>query len=168
MKKYYQKNERIRAPKLRVIKDNGENLGEIDTKEALTIAKEEEKDLVVIVEKANPPVAKILDFNKFLYDEKKKFSAAKAKSKKSELKELRFGPNVGQGDLNQRVDRAREFIEDNHRVQFTVHLRGRQRAFPDVATEKLIQVAKALEDIARPEGEIKRIGNRIIVTFIKN
>lgn len=168
MKKYYQKNERIRAPKVRVIKDDGENLGEMNTKDALALARDEGKDLVVIVEKANPPVAKILDYNKFLYEEKKKSSAAKAKSKKSELKELRFGPNVGPGDFNQRIKRAKEFLEENNRVKFTVILKGRQRAFPKVAEEKLVEVEEALKEIGKMEGKIKRVGNRVQVTFVRN
>lgn len=167
MKKYYQKNARIRANTLRVIKSNGENLGEINTRDALRMANEEGLDLVVIVEKSNPPVAKILDFNKFMYEEKKKASAAKAKSKKSELKEWRFGPAIGQGDLDKKLERTREFLEENNRVKFTIQLRGRQRAFPNVAIEKLEEVIISLADISRVEEDIKHQGNRVTVTFVR-
>lgn len=167
MKKYYQKNERIRAPKLRVIDNNGENLGELNTKDALNKAKDVDLDLVVIVENSNPPVAKILDFNKFLYEEKKKASAAKAKSKKSELKEWRFGPSIGKGDLDKKLERTREFLEDNNRVKFTIQLKGRQRAFPNVAIEKLEEVVKSLEDIAKMDEQVKHQGNQVTVTFVR-
>ncbi|MBT6401341.1 translation initiation factor IF-3 [candidate division WWE3 bacterium] len=167
MKKYYQKNERIRAPKLRVIDSSGENLGELNTKDALAKARENGLDLVVIAETAKPPVAKILDFNKYMYEEKKKASAAKAKSKKSELKEWRFGPSIGKGDLDKKLERTREFLEGNNRVKFTIMLRGRQRAFPNVAKDKLREVSKSLEDIAREEDKIKQQGNRVTVTFVR-
>ena len=167
MKKYYQKNERIRSTKLRVIKDDGENLGEISKKEALEIARREGKDLVVIAENAKPPVAKILDFNKFLYEEKKKSSASKAKSKRSELKELRFGPNIDAGDLTLRIEQARRFLEENNKVRFTIRLKGRQRALPQIGIDKLEKVEKELSDVAKTEGGIKRIGNNIVVTFLK-
>lgn len=166
MSKYYQKNHRIRARELRVIDANGENLGVLTKQEALNKAHQMDLDLVVIAENANPPVAKILDFNKFLYEENKKESASKAKSKKSELKEFRFGPNIGKGDLDQRIERTREFIEDGNRVRFTVQLRGREKAFPDVAREKIEIVAKELEDVAKIEGKIKKSPSDLRATFV--
>lgn len=167
MSKRYQLNNTIRAKELRVIGGEGENLGVIPTMEALKKAREQDLDLVVIAEGAKPPVAKILDFNKFLYEENKKSSAAKAKSKKSELKEFRLGPNIGEGDLQIRVKRAREFLEDGNRVKFTVQLRGREKAFPDVAIEKLEIIEKALADIAKTEGGIKKVPNDIRATFVR-
>lgn len=136
------------------------------TKEALKEAQNRGQDLVVIAEKARPPVAKILDYNKFLYDESKKAQAIKAKSNTSELKELRFGPTIGEGDLNQRIERAREFLEDNNRVRITVRMKGRENQYPELAFEKIDKIAKALEDIARPESEAKRAGSQIIATFV--
>ncbi len=165
--KRYQVNNRIRAQELRVIDGNGDNLGVVPTRDALKRAMEQELDLVVIAEKANPPVAKILDFNKYLYEENKKSSASKAKSKKSELKEFKFGPNIGDGDLNLRIRRSREFLEDGNRVRITVQLRGRQRAFPDVGREKIEIIAKELEDIAKIEGQIKTERSDIRATFVR-
>ena len=167
MNKRYQLNEGIKSTQLRVIKGDGKNLGVIDKKEALALAKLEGKDLVVIVETTTPPVAKILDFNKFLYEEKKKSSAAKAKSKKSELKEFRFGPNIGAGDLNDRVERAKEFLAENNRVQFTVQMKGREQAYPEIAFEKLEKVEKDLKGIGRIEDRVKKMGNRVMATFIR-
>jgi translation initiation factor IF-3 len=108
-----------------------------------------------------------LDFNKFLYEEKKKASASKAKSKKSSLKELRFGPNIGQGDLDQKISRVKEFLNANHRVRVTVRMRGREQAFPEIAKGKLNEITKQIEEIGKPEAPIKRMGNRVTVTFIK-
>lgn len=136
------------------------------TQDALREAQNREQDLVVISDSANPPVAKILEFNKFLYEENKKAQAIKAKAKSSELKELRFGPAIGEGDLNQRIDRAKEFLEDNNRVRITIRMKGRENQYPAIAFEKIDKIAKALEDVARLESEPKRNGSQIICTFV--
>jgi translation initiation factor IF-3 len=99
-----------------------------------------------------------------LYEENKKASGSKGK--KSELKEFKFGPAIADGDLNTRIRRARDFIIDKNQVKFTVHLKGRQAAFPDIAREKLNRVVSELEDVARPDGEVKVRGPFIFVTFI--
>ncbi len=167
MSKRYQLNNTIKAKELRVIGEGGENLGVLPTGEALKRARNLDLDVVVISEGANPPVAKILNFNKFLYEENKKASAAKAKSKKSELKEFRIGPNIGDGDLQIRIKRAREFLEDGNRVKITVQLRGREKAFPEVAIEKLEIIEKELTDVARTEGGIHKDPSDIRATFVK-
>lgn len=167
MSKYYQLNNRIRANELRVVTNEGENLGVLSTNEALQRARQEGLDLVVIAEKAKPPVAKILDFNKFLYEENKKSSASKAKAKKSELKEFRFGPSIGTGDIEQRIKRAKEFIEGGDRVKITVQLRGREKAFPEVAVEKVEMFEKALSEIAKTENGIKRSPSDVSATFVR-
>lgn len=167
MSKHYQVNERIRAKELRVITHTGENLGVMTTSDALKKAKEAELDLVIITEGSTPPIAKILDFNKFLYEENKKLSASKAKSKKSELKEFRVRPNIGEGDLNVRIERAKEFLADGNRVLLTVQLKGRERAFPEVAFEKAEKFTKGLEGHGRAEGEPKMVGPEVKVIFVK-
>ena len=121
-------------------------------------------DLVVITEGANPPVAKILDFNKFLYDENKK--SASSKGKKSELKEFRFGPAIGDGDIETRIRRAREFLTDKNQVKFTVHMRGRQAAYPDIAVNKLQRIITELADVSKPDGDVKIRGPFAYVTLI--
>lgn len=166
-RKYYQLNERIKAPELRVVtKDNG-NLGVLKTGEALERARADGLDLVVIAEKTNPPVAKILDFKKFLYEERKKESKSKAKSKKSQLKELRFGPSIGAGDLANRIERSKEFIGDGNQVRVTVRLKGREKAHPEIGLEKVEYFKKELEDVARLEKEPIVKGNAIIAVFVK-
>lgn len=165
--KRYQINERIRSNELRVITKDGENLGILPTRDAISEARKRNLDLVVVSEGATPPIAKILDFNKFLYEESKKASAAKAKSKKSELKEFKFGPHIGEGDINTRIERSREFLLDGNRVRITVQLRGREKAFPEVAFEKIAKFTAGLEDIAKAEEPAKKIGGEIKATFIK-
>lgn len=136
------------------------------TFEALKLAREKELDLLLVAPNAQPPVARIVDFAKFLYEERKKLSAAKVKSKKSELKEFRFGPSTGEGDINRYIQRAKEFIKDGNRVKVTVKMRGRETMFPEVAFEKLRKVEKGLEDTAKTEGPAKNLGGMIWLVFV--
>ena len=145
---------------------SGENLGVMDTTDALKRSQSDGLDLILIVENANPPVAKILDFNKFLYDEQKKASTAKAKSKKSEVKELRFGPTIGDGDLRIKIDRTREFLNDGNRVKVTVVMKGREATHPEVGIAKLRTFINELKDEAKTEDDLKRVGNSILITFV--
>ncbi len=166
-RKYYKLNEKIRALEVRVITKTGENLGVLKTAEALRTARDQGLDLVLISEDAKPPVAKILDFNKFLYEERKKESKSKAKSKKSSLKELRFGPSIGLGDLTNKIERAKEFLSEGNQVRVTVPLKGRQRAHPEVGLEKIKSFIQGLEEVAKPEKEPQMRGNIIVVIFVK-
>lgn len=99
-----------------------------------------------------------------MYEENKKSSSTKAK--KSELKEFKFGPAIADGDLQTRVRRARDFIIDKNQVKFTVQLKGRQLAYPQIAVEKLKRVVEDLHDVARPDGDIKTRGPFIFVTML--
>jgi len=121
----------------------------------------------LLVETATPPVAKILDFNKFLYEERKKESAAKAKSKKSEVKQLNLSFGIGEGDIQQRVNRAKEFLAENHRVKFVLKLKGRQMNNQDFAMAKLNRVIKDLEEVGRTEDTPKLLNNSLVVTIIR-
>jgi len=149
---------------MRVITNDGENLGVISKQEALQIAGDRGLDLVLIGPNADPPVAKILDFTKFLYEEKKKKSGSKGK--KSELKELRFGPTTGEGDINRHIKRATEFIDDGNRVKINVVLKGREMMYPDLAFEKVNRIINELSEVARPEAETKQQGNSIFVIIV--
>lgn len=148
-----------------MISQNGENLGVMDTQKALGLAQELELDLVVIAEKAQPPVAKIVDFNKFLYNERKKASGIK--SKQSELKELRLSPNISDQDLQQRVERAKEFLQEGNVVRISLAMKGRQILFPQIAQEKIDKFIKLIEPYARVESAPKQVGSVILVTFLR-
>ena len=145
----------------------GENLGVMETRKALQLAEEQELDVVVITENANPPVAKIVDFNKFLYAERKKQSDAKGKSKQTELKELRLSTTISEGDIMQRMNRAVEFLNEGNVVKVSLMMKGRQAMFPQVAKEKLERFIKLMEPVAKVESEPKRMGNTLSVTFVK-
>ena len=142
-------------------------MGVLSTYEALKKAQELEMDLVVIADKANPPVAKILDFNKYLYEERKRTSALKAKSKKSELKEFVFGPTIDSGDLNTRIERAKEFIADGNRVKITVKFKGREVEHPEVGFDRIKRITEELREVAKVESNPRLSGHLLSVTYIK-
>ena len=139
----------------------------MDTQQALKLSEEKELDLVVITENAKPPVARIVDFNKFLYAERKKASEAKGKSKQTELKELRLSTTISEGDIQQRINRAVEFLNNGNLVKVSLMMKGRQAMFPQVAQEKVSRFIKLMEPFSRIESEPRRMGNTISVTFIK-
>jgi translation initiation factor IF-3 len=164
--KYYLINDRIREKELRVLTGEGENLGVMATQEALSAARQRGQDLVLIAPEAKPPVAKILDFNKFLYQENKKRAASKAKSKKSELKEVRIGPSTGDGDVQRWLDRAVEWINEGNRVKVSVSMRGRENLYPNLAFDKINKFKEGLAETAKPEGEARQMGNIISIVFV--
>jgi len=125
-KKYYFLNFRIEAPNLRVIDDQGKQVGVLAKTEALRIAQEKELDLVLIAPRANPPVAKIIDFKKFLYQEQKKEKEAKKGIKKSTTKDVNFNLFIGEADFERLVKKGEEFIKDGNQLRINLTLRGRE------------------------------------------
>jgi len=152
---FYTTNERIRSPKVRVIDQKGKQLGVLDTKEALEMAQSEGLDLVAVAPSAKPPVAKILNYKKWLFQKEKQRKEGK-KEKRSELKELRIGPNIGDHDLERRVSRAEEFLKAGDKVKLSVFFRGRQRAHPEVGLEKINRVIGLLKEVGKPEKDPAR------------
>ena len=120
-------NEYIKSPTLRVIGSGGENLGEISTKEALSQAKEEGLDLIEISPNANPPVAKIMDYGKFQYDQKKKQKAQKAKAHNIEVKSIQVKIGTNENDLSIKAKRASKWLTEGHRVKVELFLPGRAK-----------------------------------------
>lgn len=137
-------NQFIRVPQVRVILSNGDNGGIMSTRDALKLAQNENLDLVEINPRALPPVCKIVDYGKFKYDEKKKAAEAKRNQKVQELKELTFRPNTDQNDLSHKLDQAKEFLADGHKVKFTIRFRGREVTHPEVGKTKLEWLFKEL------------------------
>lgn len=123
-------------------------------------------DLVLISPTANPPVAKILDFSKFLYQERKKKAVTKTKVKKSELKEIKIKPSTGEGDITRQIEHARKFIEEGNRVKVGVFMRGRENLYPEIGFEKLKRFQVELSDVAKEESSPKHMGNSIWTIFV--
>lgn len=130
-------NHQIRVPQVRVVLEDGSSPGVLSTRDALQMAIAAGVDLVEINPKAVPPVCKILDYGKFKYDEKKKAAAAKKTQKVSELKELTFRPNTDENDLNHKLELAKQFLTDGHKVKFAIRFRGREITHPQVGRDKL-------------------------------
>jgi translation initiation factor IF-3 len=160
----YRINEQIRARELRVVGDNipgGNQIMSLD--EALSLANELEMDLVEINPNANPPVAKIIDYNKFLYEQKKKLKEQAKKSAKVEIKELRFTPNTSDHDMEFKINHARKFLEEGNKVKGMVFYKGRSILFKDRGQEILQKFIDALSDISEVEQQPKFEGRRLIV-----
>ena len=122
----YKVNEQIRSAQVRVIGENGEQLGVMSLDQALQMAREQEVDLVEVAPNAEPPVARLLDYGKLRYLYSKKERESKKGQKNTELKEVRFRPNIGIHDLNSKMRKVREFIDDGSKVKLTVRFRGRE------------------------------------------
>jgi translation initiation factor IF-3 len=133
---------------VRVIDENGEQVGVLPTSQALEMAHAKDLNLVEVAPNATPPVCRILDYGKFKYEEEKKERAAKKHQHTSELKELRLRPRTDDHDLQVRARAARRFLEDGHKVRLVVRFRGRESTHPEVARAQINQIAEALNDIA--------------------
>jgi len=155
-------NGEIRAQKVRVIKpDEGHEIATLDR--ALEIAESYNLDLVEIAPKANPPVCKVIDFGKFMYEKKKKEKEAKKKQHTVSVKELRFRPNTDDHDLEFKTRHARGFLEDGDKVKATVQFRGRDMLYTEKGEELLYNLAESLEDISKIESKPTMEGRRMIM-----
>ena len=141
----------IRIPEVRVIDDQGNNLGVMSTKEALQLARDRELDLVEVSPNANPPVCRIVDFGKFLYERTKKEKEAKKSQAKVEVKEIRLRPKTNEHHRGFKTRDARRWLLENKKVRVTVRFRGREITYPELALEDLKEIAEELSDIANVE-----------------
>lgn len=157
-------NHMIRVPEVRLVGENVE-VGVYPTPEALKIAQSQSLDLVEISPGANPPVCKIIDYNKFLYEEKKKKKEMKAKSKTSEVKEIRFTPNTDDHDFEFKVKHAEKFLQEGDKVKAHVQFKGRAIMFKERGELLLLKFADRLKDYGALEGMPKMEGKRMLVMF---
>ncbi len=156
-------NEQIRDREIRLIGENGEQLGIVPTREALSKAKELELDLVMIAPTAKPPVCKIIDYGKFNYEQVRKEKEAKKKQKTVEVKEVRLSPNIDVNDLNTKTAAARKFLEKGNKVKVTLRFRGREMAHMQASRHILEDFAKSVEDIAAIDKPIKQEGRTLTI-----
>jgi translation initiation factor IF-3 len=141
-------NEAIRAKEVRLIGENGDQLGVFPLREALDIAKGHNLDLVEVAAQADPPVCRLLDFGKYSYERARKAREARKSQKPVEVKEIRFRPKTGEHDVNFKVNRMRGFLKDGYKVKVRVLFRGREITHPEIAQEMLSRIASGLKDIA--------------------
>lgn len=157
-------NEQIRAREVRVVGDNVEQ-GIYSLREAKEIAEAQGLDLVEISPKAEPPVCRVMDYQKFLYQQKKKLKEQRAKSVKVVVKEIRFGPQTDDHDYNFKLKHAKGFLEDGCKVKAYVFFRGRSILFKDQGEMLLLKFANDLEDYAKVDQLPKLEGKRMIMMF---
>ena len=146
----------IRAKEVRIIDEDKKQIGILPLGEALALANEKDMDLVEIAPKADPPVCRIMDYGKFLYELHKKAQEAKKHQKQIQIKEIKFRPKISIHDYNFKMKHVRRFLNDGNKVKITVMLRGREKAKPELAHQILDRVFGDIEDIAQQDGEIRR------------
>ncbi|MBU1089956.1 translation initiation factor IF-3 [Patescibacteria group bacterium] len=156
-------NERIFAQEIFVVGSDGEKLGVMKKEEALAKAREEELDLILVAPKARPPVAKILDFGKWQYEQKKSATKNRSSGKAKAMKGIRLGVRIAEGDLEVRVKRGREFLEKGHKLRVVLQFKGREMVHFDLALEKMKEFASRLDDVGKIEELPKRMGRQLIM-----
>ena len=151
-------NEQIRDREVRLIGEDGEQLGIMSSREAMKLAAEANLDLVKIAPTAKPPVCKIIDYDKYKYEQTRKEKEAKKKQKTVEVKEVRLSPNIDTNDLNTKVNNAKKFIGKGNKVKVTLRFRGREMAHVQSSKHILDDFAALLEDVAVVEKPAKMEG----------
>ena len=156
-------NEEIRDREVRVIDQNGEQLGVMLTRKALELAEQATLDLVKIVPNAKPPVCKLMDYDKYRYEQARKAKEAKKKQKTIETKEIRLSPNIDTNDLNTKVNQAKKFLQKGAKVKVSLRFRGREMAHKDVGREILNAFFEELKDVASVDKPAKMEGRSMVM-----
>lgn len=157
-------NDAIRAQELRVVGADGEQLGIMSRVDALKAAEEAGVDLVEISPNANPPVAKIIDWGKYQYQQMKQQKKNRQSSKTNELKQMRFGLKIGANDLEIKLRKIRQFLQEGHKVKILIFYRGREMAHKELGYDLIDRVVSALEDEAVVEQKPQMAGRNLSIT----
>ena len=163
MKDELRVNDDIRVHKVRLIDNEGEQVGIVDIKEARNLAEERGYDLVEVAPSADPPVCRLLDYGKYLYEQKKKEKEAKKKQHTIEVKEVRFRPQIEEHDFNTKLNQMRKFLESGNKVKVTVFFRGREMEYQEFGKELLDRVIEETEDIATLDGKPNMEGRQMVM-----
>ena len=161
--KNYLINDEIKEKELRVIDEDGVMLGIMSNSEALKIAEEKDKDLVLISPGANPPVCKIMDYGKFLYEQTKKEKEARKKQKVVNVKEIRLSPSIEDHDITIKANHAKKFLLDEDKVKVTVRFRGREADYGYIGKNILDKFVEKLQDVSVVEKAAKLEGRNMIL-----
>ena len=156
-------NERIKYPQLRVVDSDGKQLGVIDRLKALEIATQRELDLVLVSEKANPPVCRIMDYGKYKFEQEKKAKEARKKSHQTEVKEVKMRYKIDKHDYDVRIGQAAKFLKSGDKVKCTVIFRGREIQHSNLAETLLLKMANDLEEQSEVQQKPKREGRNMIM-----
>ena len=156
-------NNRISSPEVQVIASDGENLGVLNTNEAISMAKNQGLDLIEIAPNANPPVCKIMDMGKYKYDLQKKANQAKKKQKTVSLKEIKLRPGTETHDYNFKIKNAKKFISKGNKVKFTVKFKGREMQHTELGKDLMNKIIEETKDIAKVESKPKFEGRQMVM-----
>ena len=156
-------NEQIRDREVRVIGEDGEQLGVMSARDAMKLAREAELDLVKVAPGAKPPVCKIIDYGKYRYELARKEKEAKKKQKTMEVKEIRLSPNIDQNDLNTKANLARKFLTKGDKVKVTLRFRGREMAHVNYSKQILDSFYEKVEDVANVDKPAKMEGRSMVM-----
>jgi len=151
-------NEQIRAPKVRVVDENGKQLGVFITAEAIRMARSRGYDLVEVAPTADPPVCRFIDYDKFRYEMAKKAKEAKRNQTIIEVKEIRLRLGTDVHDMETKMKKIREFLEEGNKVKVTLRPRGRERALEEQIRQKLLSIAEKLSDVGQVEQDVRAEG----------
>jgi len=158
-------NERIRIPTVRVIAEDGEQIGIMSSSDALRLARERGLDLVEVSPTARPPVCRVMDYGKYKYEQSKRAAKARKTQHRISVKEVKFRPKIDDHDFTFKVNHAREFLDENNKVKFTVMFRGREVAHADLGRDILDRAAQLLDDIGQVESN-PRLEGRTMVMYM--
>lgn len=165
-RKFYRLNQQIQASEIRLLDHVGKQIGVVSREVALKQALEKGVDLVEVAPNAKPPVCKLIDFKKFLYQEEKKKREEKKSAKTSEIKEIRLGPFTSTHDLEVKVGRAKEFLGDGHRIKVVVKFAGRQMTHPEFGHKILGLFLKEVDSLSKVDREPRFEGRLLVATVI--
>ena len=158
-------NNRINSPEVQVIASNGENLGILNTNDAISMAKEEGLDLIEIAPNAKPPVCKIIDMGKYKYDAQKKANQAKKKQKKIEVKEIKLRPVTETHDYQFKIKNAQKFISKGDKVKFTIRFKGRELQHSHLGQELMDKIKLDMQEVGKVELDPRFDGKQIIMVI---
>jgi len=162
IKKKPRTNEAIRAEEVRLIDESGKQVGVVPLSQALAIARERDLDVVEVAPQAVPPVCRLMDYGKYIYERAKREKEAR-KAQRVEIKEIRLRPKTGHHDRNLKVKRIRDFLTKGHKVKVRVLFRGRERSHPEIGRDMLQRLAEELQDMASVEHHPRMDGRSMLM-----
>lgn len=156
--KEHKVNDQIRVRQIRLIGAQGEQVGIIDTRQALTMAREAELDLVMVSPQAVPPVCRLLDYGRFRYEQQQNEKENRKRARAQEVKAIKFRVKIDDHDFKTKTGHVRRFLKEGHKVKVTIMFRGRERTHPELGERILVRVAEELTDIGVPESKPSMMG----------
>lgn len=156
-------NERIRVPRVLLIDQDGNKLGEFQTEDALQFAKDKGLDLVEVAPNGRPPVAKVADYGKMRYEKQKREAAQRKKSQRTQVKQIKVRPKTDDHDMKVKSRRVHGFLEDGNKVKVVVWFRGREHAHHDIGADQCLRIADAVSDVGEIESHPKMDGRNMVM-----